>query len=426
MRVMIDSFNLDLEKGTGVATYGRNLLASLHDMGFSVGCLTERGIKAGESAPFQFYSADRKDTFFHGKKGMLRLPYDLFSTLLPFKIQLLDIEQVSHIELGAITNKFPEIDFFVAKKRIFNLALAYFKIFGKFLPIRLNQPLDVMHWTYPLPARVVGARNFYTIHDIIPLKFPFYTLENKDLYNRTLKEIALRADAVVVVSEQTRHDFCGLFKLDNSRVFNAYQTIDWDFVNSETETKGVAGYLKECFALSPGEYFIFTGALEPKKNVERLIEAYLLAGVEFPLVLVGPQGWQVYDGLKTLMKKTPSILYLDYLPRRTLQILTKHARALLFPSIYEGFGLPLLEAMKSGTPVLTADFGAMAEIVGEAALRVDPYNVSDMAQAIRQLAKDKTRLAELAALGLKQAEMFSAENYQMRLHKIYKDSQKNN
>jgi len=419
MKVMIDSFNLDLEKGTGVATYGRNLLASLRDMGFSVGCMTERDIKAGESASFQFYSANRKNSSYHGKTGLLRLPFDLFSSLIPLEIQSLDIEQVSHIELGAIANKLPEIDFFVAKKRIFNLALAYFKIFGKFLPIRLSQPLDVMHWTYPLPARVVGAQNFYTIHDIIPLKFPFYTLENKDLYYRTLKEIALHADAVVVVSEQTRRDFCGLFKLDDSRVFNAYQTIDWDFAESAIPTEGVASYLKKSFGLTPGEYFIFTGALEPKKNVERLIDAYLLAEVKIPLVLVGPQGWQVYDGLKTLIKKTRSIIYLDYLPRRTLQILTKHARALLFPSIYEGFGLPLLEAMKSGTPVLTSNFGAMAEIVSDAALKVDPYNVSGLAQEIQQLANDKNLIEELTEQGLKQAEIFSAKNYQNNLQRVY-------
>ncbi len=188
------------------------------------------------------------------------------------------------------------------------------------------------------------------------------------------------------------------------------------------------------FGLKFQGYFLYFGSIEPKKNVGRLIEAYLAAGIETPLVLVAAQAWKTEEELR-LMRNDDHLRYLveadgttrvkrkiyqfDYAPFPVLVSLIRGARAVLTPSLYEGFGLPLLEAMTLGTPALASNQSSHPEIGGDAAVLVDPYDTRAMAEAIRRLDEDAELRAMLAARGPRQAEHFSAERYQARLRALY-------
>ncbi|MGE4011801.1 MAG: glycosyltransferase, partial [Alphaproteobacteria bacterium] len=178
----------------------------------------------------------------------------------------------------------------------------------------------------------------------------------------------------------------------------------------------------------------YFGALEPKKNVGRLIEAYLAAGIDTPLVIVAAEGWKSDQELRllnedhiryersigdlTLVRR--KVMRFEYAPFPVLVSLIRGAKAVLFPSLYEGFGLPVLEAMQLETPVLTSDQGSLPEVAGDAALIVDPYNVRKMAEGIRELDGNGELRGNLRARGLKQVENFTTERYKARLQEMYR------
>jgi glycosyltransferase involved in cell wall biosynthesis len=290
-----------------------------------------------------------------------------------------------------------------------------------------------MHWTYPLPLRAYGVANVYTFHDFVPLRLPFATLDNKQRYYRLCARLAREADHLVCVSEATRRDLISIFSVNEERVSVTYQSVDLsryvEGKSDEEAARDVAGV----FGLDWRGYFLFFGGVEPKKNLPRIIEAYLGSGVTRPLVVVGGQGWLNEDELRLMhpdfveiralrdqaLKREDRVRRYEYLPMTLLTSLIRGARATLFPSIYEGFGLPVLESMQLGTPVLTSNAGSLPEVAGEAALIVDPYDSLAIQRGIRALDADDALRADLSARGLAQAAKFSPENHRRRLAELY-------
>ncbi|MGH7109038.1 MAG: glycosyltransferase family 4 protein, partial [Stellaceae bacterium] len=174
---------------------------------------------------------------------------------------------------------------------------------------------------------------------------------------------------------------------------------------------------------------LFYGALEPKKNLARLIEAYLASGVAVPLVVVLGGGWHNETETRLLAAHSanaagaesgrPRIRRLDYLGFSTLVTLIRGARAVVFPSLYEGFGLPVLEAMALGAPVLASREGALPEIAGDAALLVDPYDGEAIRRAITTIVADADLRAELSRRGRRRADEFSLARYRERMAALY-------
>ena len=179
----------------------------------------------------------------------------------------------------------------------------------------------------------------------------------------------------------------------------------------------VAGAL----GLEPGGFHLFFGAIEPKKNVGRLLEAFLLSEVERPLVLVGKTAWKAEEELRLLPGAAAAgkVVRLDHLPAALLKALVRCSRTVIFPSLSEGFGLPVLEALALGAPVITSTAAALPEVAGDAAMLVDPYDVRALAAAIRALDGDDALRAELAARGPAQAQRFSEAVYDARLRDLY-------
>jgi glycosyltransferase involved in cell wall biosynthesis len=276
--------------------------------------------------------------------------------------------------------------------------------------LRLDHPVppEIMHWTYPTPLTVVGARNIYTIHDIIPLLRPDLSPINSVRHRRILRHVLASAAHIVTVSEQSRRDLIAVLGCDQDLVSNTYQSVD-----VEAAAKG-----RLPAALEAEGYFLFCGSVEPRKNLPRLVEAHRASGVTEPLVIVGPDKWRAAE-VARCWAGSPSVIRLGLLDRSTLLAVMSGAKALLFPSLAEGFGLPVAEAMALGAPVMTSDHGALAETAGGAALLVDPTDVAAMAGAIRALSAEPAVRERLRHAGFARAKAFSPSAHADRLAALY-------
>jgi glycosyltransferase involved in cell wall biosynthesis len=288
------------------------------------------------------------------------------------------------------------------------VAQSYFNLHGRLMPVSCARPPEIMHWTYPVPLYVEGARNIYTVHDLIPFSHPEVTSISQTRHKRLLRRIRDRADGIVTVSETVRQAVIAHLGCDDDFVVNTYQAA---LAPLRQDPPLPAG-------LTAGDYFFFCGTVEPRKNLLALAEAHARSGVSQPLVIVGPSA-PGHHALELRLRAIPGVIRLNWQPRVVLLGLMRRARALLFPSIAEGFGLPIAEAMTLGVPVMTSDHGAQAEVAGGAARLVDPDNITAMALAISALAQDDDLCARLRVAGFDRARMFSPQAYGERLRALY-------
>jgi glycosyltransferase involved in cell wall biosynthesis len=323
-----------------------------------------------------------------------------------------------------LSSPIPAFDRLFTAHKLFQISNAHFRLTGRFVRVRVPSPPAIMHWTYPIPVHLEGAHNVYTLHDLVPLRLPYASTEDKRYYDDLIRKCLDTAALICTVSESSRNDILSLFPIDPGRVVNTYQPVD--IPERLLDLTELEKRLSRLFDLRPGGYFLFFGAIEPKKNVGRLIEAYLSSEVETPLVIVGAGGWNADRELRLLrgahgtsLSAGRNIRMLEYLPRPLLMELVQGARAVLFPSLYEGFGLPALEALALGAPLLTSSQSALPEIVGDAALKVDPYDVAAIAANMRRLDGDAALRTRLAAAGPIQARSFSPQRYRQRIKQMY-------
>lgn len=433
-RIYIDGFNLALEQGTGVATYARNLSFALRDLGAEVGVLY--------GTPTSTISRDpllREIAFFEmpivKPPGILRRIRDLRRAIfLPFGEIALHVPMTSGVIKTAFQDRMPYFDHIWNVQDLFSKEYQYGSFFSGRMNVHFREPPEIMHWTYPLAIRVPKAKNIYTLHDLVPLRLPYTTLDNKRRYYRMVKNLTRNADHIVTVSEVSKKDIMSLFGVPEERITNTYQAVHIPIIYREKSIEDVKNDLRGSYGLTYKKYFLFFGAIEPKKNVGSLIEAYLASGVSDPLVIVGKKAWKSEKELQLLSNGNVApypqaraaiadgracVLHFDYASFSLLVSLIRGAKAVLFPSLYEGFGLPALEAMSLGTPVLTSNTGSMPEVVGDAALQIDPYDIRALVEGIRIIDSDADLRARLAEAGPIRAQEFSPERYQARLAKLY-------
>jgi glycosyltransferase involved in cell wall biosynthesis len=433
-RIIFDGLHLAVEGGTGVATYARTLFQVARELGHKVGAVY--GLpQAPSKNPLLSEIA-----FFDEKSSIKRsLPSEICNFIVDQIRYHLPVKPTA-VELSGlvVTRQFdgilPVHDYLFVKRDLFASAKMHFYLTKSFADLTFSPQPDIFHCTYPFPLRSKAACNIYTIHDLVPLRLPFASRDNKRWMFRLLKKITAQADHIVTVSEHSRRDIIDLFSVDEKRITNTYQAVSFPKEEMERPEAVVAEQLSGSFGLELHEYLLFFGALEPKKNVGRLIEAYLASGVDVPLVLVAAEGWtnesetslieelrdnqpRSIESERTRVKRR--VRRFRYVRPSTLIALIRGARAVVFPSLYEGFGLPVLEAMTLGTPVVTSRESSLPEIVGDAALLVDPYDVEDIARSITTIVNDADLRAELSRRGRTQAAKFSVERYRERIRALY-------
>lgn len=263
------------------------------------------------------------------------------------------------------------------------------------------------------------------VHDLVAFLFPVTHNKKATLIEKLfLKKAAKRADKIIAISENTKTDLLQRFNLPSEKVaiiYAASSDIFKAISSSPMDKSKLTDFAKQTNL--PKNFFLAVGTLEPRKNYLNLMKAFSLVEREHPdyhLIIVGQKGWDhepIYEEIKSgyLQKK---VHLLGYLSTTSLANLYNLARALVFPSFYEGFGIPPLEAMQSGCPVITSNTSSLPEVVGESAILVDPQSYTEIAGAMLKLIENPDLCATLSQQGLLQAKKFSWEKSARELLEI--------
>jgi len=285
--------------------------------------------------------------------------------------------------------------------------------------------VDVFHssdWLEP-PTR--KAKKVTTVHDLAVYKYPetFSPRGGHDIVRNQKRKLFFTkrvCDKIIAVSETTKRDLMEILKISEGKIKVIYEAADPSFSPRE---KGEIGKIRDKYGIQ-GDYLLCVGTREPRKNLDRVIMAFAeisRANENLSLVIVGKYGWgeDLNSKLKNSLrdKQKSKIKLLGYVEKEALACLFSGAKAFVYPSLYEGFGLPILEAMACGCPVITSNLGSMKEISGEAALLVEPENIDSLAGAISQVLRSSD---ELRLKGFKRAGEFNWERTASQTLEVYR------
>jgi len=293
------------------------------------------------------------------------------------------------------------------------------------VPLALRRErVELFHAPHYVLPPLVTCRSVVTIHDCIHLMFPQY-LPNRFafLYARgSIAAASRRATRVLTVSESSKRDILRFVDTPPEKIDVIYNAYDERFAVEPCEQDVVR--VRERYQLRD-PFVLYAGNVKPHKNLGRLIEAFDLVrrqGLDnLKLVLIGDD-ISKYAALRRAVHQHQlhqHVRFLGYLPEETLAVMYRLASVFVFPSLYEGFGLPPLEAMASGTPVVTSNMSSLPEVTGDAAVLVDPYDPRAIADGIYRVITDEALRRDLRARGLARAKQFSWEASVRRVRDIY-------
>ena len=284
--------------------------------------------------------------------------------------------------------------------------------------------VDLFHAPHYVLPPLTPCRAVVTIHDCIHLRFPQYLPSRLGYtYARGSLWVAThRSSRIMTVSEASKRDILSYFHVPESKIDVIPNAIDerfWEMPDADEIER-----VRERYQLG-NRFVLYAGNIKPHKNIERLIEAFdMLRKQGFDdvrLLIIGDQVSK-YATLRRAVhrcKLHKHVRFLGFVPDKTLAVLYRLAAVFVFPSLYEGFGLPPLEAMASGTPVITSNVSSLPEVVGDAAVLIDPYDPVAIAGAMQRVLDDAALRQNLRARGLARARHFSWERSITRVRQIY-------
>ncbi len=258
-----------------------------------------------------------------------------------------------------------------------------------------------------IPLDIRSKRIVATVHDFSFHLYPeWHPKERIDFFSRNFFKQIERADLIITGSRYIEREATDLLNGKNSKILTIYYGYDPVLFHAQKEVEDEK--LK-----FPNNYILFVGSIEPRKNLLGLLKAYLLlpeyVKKEFQLLLIGYKGWGNQEMVELMERLKGSVHYLGYLNNEELAALYRGASCLVFPSFYEGFGLPPLEAMACGCPVVVSNVASLPEVCGEAGYYVDPYCVESIAEGIYKVLTEDTLRKDLIQKGLERATLFSWE-----------------
>lgn len=307
------------------------------------------------------------------------------------------------------------------KKLWTRIALPLFLFKSKLKPDVFFSPTHYSPWFSPV-KRVV------TIFDLSYLRFP-EMFEPKDLYQLTnwTKQSIEKASQIVTISQSSKKDIIKTYKIDPKKVTVCYPGYNEELFRPVSDKQKIAQVLDKYQIDSP--YILFIGTVQPRKNLKRLIQAMVKID-NLKLVVVGKtsgegrQAWK-FEEIVELPKKLEiedKVIFTGFVPNEDMLYLLNGATAFVLPSLWEGFGIPVVDAMACGVPVIVSNTSSLPEVAGKAGLYVDPNSVDQIEQAIRLISTDKKMHAKLSKLALEQAKKFSWKKMAKQLIEVLEKS----
>ena len=277
----------------------------------------------------------------------------------------------------------------------------------------MHRPPDVLFVPAHVLPLVHPPRSVVTIHDLGYLYFP----RAHRLLDRLYLDLSTRFNAraaahIIADSQATKRDLVERYGVEPSKISVIYPGYDEEAFQPLRDREAIEA-VKTRYGIA-GDYILFVGTIQPRKNLVRLMEAFSLLkrqAADLQLVIAGKKGW-LYEAIFRRVRELGlegRVVFTGYVAEEDLPALFSGARLFVFPSLYEGFGLPVLEAMACGTPVVCSNASSLPEVAGDAALLFDPLDVEGMAAAMERILSDKRLRAELIERGLKRARGFSWE-----------------
>lgn len=288
--------------------------------------------------------------------------------------------------------------------------LIYKKIWRMPVDKFLKSKPDIMIYpNFVMLPLVKSAKSVVVIHDLAYLKTPeFVSDKNKKYLSKFVPESIRNSDFVIAVSNTTKEELLAEFDLPEDKVFVAPNCVDQKVFSRVTDAS--IKNVRKKYKITD-DYFLFVGTIEPRKNILGLLQAYEMLGKDSPpLVLAGGEGWKNEDIHKKIdqLKATGfNIIVTGFVTDEDLPSLYSGASMLVLPSHFEGFGIPILEAQASGTPVITSDINPMKEVAGEAALLIDQNDPDDIADKMALLYGDPKLQTQLIKKGYKNVSRYS-------------------
>ncbi len=289
--------------------------------------------------------------------------------------------------------------------------------------------IDVYHSPSPDELSVDTGKIVVTVHDLVYKAYPKgHTQETLETTQRQLEEIVNKAAKIICCSENTRRDLHKYFTVDQTKTCVIYQGVDKkEFYPLDDKEKQAARRRIEAQGIKD-PFILFVGTVEPRKNLENLIRAYTLLKSQKKfkgkLVCAGMKGWMNEEEISGLIERLGlknDVVFLGYVTNEALRYFYNMAEVFVFPSFYEGFGFPIVEALSCGAAVVTSNVSSCPEIAKDAAMIVDPYKSEDIALAIERIMADGNFKRSLKEKALKRAQEFSFTKTAEETLKVYQE-----
>tara|TARA_R110000787_G_C13441304_1_gene446396 strand:- start:2095 stop:3219 length:1125 start_codon:yes stop_codon:yes gene_type:complete len=359
--------------------------------------------------------------------GIGRYTFNLVSALQSSSI----IEELRYIQAGKIINELPPPQVTnsarqVARKlplRSLIRSTRQFYISRRFE----KQSRSLSHFVYHAPNYMLlpfKGQSVVTIHDLSFLRHPeFHPADRVKFWKKHIHKVTERADQIITDSEFQRREICELLNVNENRVSSIHLGVDQRF-QAYDESQCLDVLVK--YDLRYKQFNLAVSTVEPRKNFQRIVEAFSALPVNLkaknPLVIVGDKGW-LSDNIHTSIDSLVAAgyaKYLGYIAEDDLPKLYASAATFIYPSLYEGFGLPVLEAMACGTSILTSNTTSIPEVAGNACMMVDPTSTDEIRAGWQQLLSDSTLREKFSLLGKTQSKQFTWEKCANETIEIYK------
>jgi glycosyltransferase involved in cell wall biosynthesis len=266
---------------------------------------------------------------------------------------------------------------------------------------------------------VNAVKTVVSIHDLIFLRYPeFYKPIDRKIYTSKFRHACRDANKIIAISQQTKSDIMEFFGTAENKIDVIYQACNEGFHSLATSSERIA--LKEKYGL-PENYLLYVGTIEKRKNLLNLLQAIHLGKIDVPLVIVGkPTNYlkPVQDYIRT--NRIENIYFLSGVPNEDLPGIYQMSTLFVYPSVFEGFGIPILEALYSKTPVITSIGSCFSEAGGKYSIYIDPTNPEEMANAITRVLSDTNLQSTMVEEGYKHALSFDHSTIASRLMNMYK------